>query len=786
MPRNITVTFDDGTQHTYANAPDSVSPDQITARAWQDHGKVVKHLDGGRRTGSDTAARVGTEKGRASSYGAPAAPEVQPAAPKPRSFGDELIRQVGLTARYAMEGLPQMADLVAMPIRAGLNAANGALGGNPEYFQPLSSLASRGADKLGLPQPENAAERVIGDASRAVAGSAGSVGLARAVAAQAGAPVVKAVAQKMAADPMAQGASGATGAAAGSATREEGGTPMGQFAASLVGGIAGGAALNAGRSAANAAGAAARKALDPQQLDATLKTTLERAGMSWDDLGAAAKIQLRRDAEKVVYSGQPIDAAALKRLADFRAVGATPLVGDITQDPGLLTLQRNLAKTQANGSGELPHLQNANAGRVLDTLQRQADSPLDAYATGERIISTVQGKDAALKAGEKALYDRARGAAGREVQLDRGQFVNEAFANLAATNRQAFLPESVGKVLDQIAAGTVKVGGQEHPVPFDVNTIDQLKTILASASRATMDGNAKAAIKAVRDALENTQIAASKPATAPGSLATGAQAAAMQQADTAPAEALAWFDKARGAARDRRTWQESAKFIEAALDGAAPDDFVRKHIIGAPVGELQKLKAEITRAAAAPGASSRELSTAVNPGGLTAPSTGGTQQRDIVNAVRKQMVDYIMKRGRADGDVRTFSSAGMKDALQQLGDRKLAMFFSADEIQQIKSAVNVGRYMQSQPIGSAVNNSNSGAMLWGRLSNVLGHLSGIPGAGPLAAAPLQQFTTSMQVRTLRDLSRGLTTPEAAPGTVAPALVPLSLLFAQGREDQARP
>lgn len=688
-----------------------------------------------------------------------------------------------------MEGLPQTVDLVTMPIRAVLNAANGALGGNPEYFNPLSDLASRGAGELGLPQPENAAERVIGDASRAVAGSGGLVGLARAVAARAGAPVVKAVAQKMAADPMAQGVSGAAGAAAGSATREEGGTPTGQFVASLVGGVAGGAALNAGRSAANATRAAARKALDPQRLDATLKTTLERAGMSWDDLGAAAKIQLRKDAEKAVYSGQPIDAAALKRLADFRAVGATPLVGDITQDPGLLTLQRNLAKTQANGSGELPHLQNANAGRVLDTLQRQTESPLDAYATGERIISTVQGKDAALKAGEKALYDRARGAAGREVQLDRGQFVNEAFANLAATNRQAFLPESVGKVLDQIAAGTVKVGGQEHPVPFDVNTIDQLKTILASASRATMDGNAKAAIKAVRDALENAQIAASKPATAPGGLATGAQAAAVQQADTAPAEALAWFDKARGAARDRRTWQESAKFIEAALDGATPDDFVRKHIIGAPVGELQKLKAEITRAAAAPGASSsRELSTAVNPGGITAPSSGGAQQGDIVNAIRRQMIDYIMKRGRADGDVRAFSSAGMKDALQQLGDRKLAMFFSPDEIQQIKSAVNVGRYMQSQPIGSAVNNSNSGAMLWGRLSEMAGHAQGLPVVGPMVAGPLQQASTSMQVRSLRDLSRGLAQPAPQVGAAGSATMPLSLLFsqpAQGREDQKR-
>ena len=50
MPRNITVTFDDGTTHVYANAPDDVSPDQVQARASKEFGKAVKALDGGRGT----------------------------------------------------------------------------------------------------------------------------------------------------------------------------------------------------------------------------------------------------------------------------------------------------------------------------------------------------------------------------------------------------------------------------------------------------------------------------------------------------------------------------------------------------------------------------------------------------------------------------------------------------------------------------------------------------------------------------------------------------------------
>lgn len=49
MPRNITVTFDDGSTHVYQNAPDDITPDMVTARAQKDFGKSVTALDGGRK-----------------------------------------------------------------------------------------------------------------------------------------------------------------------------------------------------------------------------------------------------------------------------------------------------------------------------------------------------------------------------------------------------------------------------------------------------------------------------------------------------------------------------------------------------------------------------------------------------------------------------------------------------------------------------------------------------------------------------------------------------------------
>lgn len=48
MPRNITVTFDDGSTHIYQNAPDDITPDAVASRAQQEFSKNVASLDGGR------------------------------------------------------------------------------------------------------------------------------------------------------------------------------------------------------------------------------------------------------------------------------------------------------------------------------------------------------------------------------------------------------------------------------------------------------------------------------------------------------------------------------------------------------------------------------------------------------------------------------------------------------------------------------------------------------------------------------------------------------------------
>jgi hypothetical protein len=613
----------------------------------------------------------------------------------------EIPRQIGLTARYGLEAFGQ----TALP------------------------------DILGLPSPQTADERVIGDASRLLVGAGGMAKGAQVVA-KAASPVVAGIGEAMQANTAGQ-AAGAVGAGvAGGSVREAGGGPTEQFIAAVLGGVATPFAASAGIRTAKSAANAVRSVVAPKDIQAAVNVELQRAGIDWKALSADAQRKVVQDAAKAIQSGEPIDRAALARLADYRNIGAKPLVGDITQNPRDVTYQRNLSKTQANtppvpGAPDLPAIENQNARTVLSTLENVEQSPLDAFGTGQRVQSTLTLKDAAMKAVEDALYRQARDSYGRAIPIDRQAFVDQAFDNLTNSNRGPWLPSQVREVLNTLSKGEGK---------FDVDTIDQLKTLLAQESRATTNGNVKAAVAAVRDALENVRPSSTRAPTGSTLPITGAQGARLagvdQARDSVAGDTLGKFDAARQAARQRRTWQESAGFVSDALEGMDPVKYTQRHIVNAEYANLQKLRAELKN------------------------------DPESVAAVRKQLVGYILERGKADSDTVKFTSAGMKAAFDQLGERKLRLFFNDRELQQIKSAINVARYSQSQPVGSAVNNSNSAAMIIGRmLGSILSAGQSAPILGPMVAQPLQRAVVSVQGASAARVPNALlmpSTPEPFP------------------------
>ena len=75
----------------------------------------------------------------------------------------DIPRQVGLTARYGLEGVGNMADLASSPIRGAMNLVL------PNSMQIKPGSGSNLADMIGLPKPQGALEEGVGTVARSMA-----------------------------------------------------------------------------------------------------------------------------------------------------------------------------------------------------------------------------------------------------------------------------------------------------------------------------------------------------------------------------------------------------------------------------------------------------------------------------------------------------------------------------------------------------------------------------------------------------------------------------------------
>lgn len=590
-------------------------------------------------------------------------------------------RQLGLTARYGLEGLGQAAQLGTEPLRYLTDRLTGQTG----KTKPMGAVAADFADRLGLPKPEGANERVVGDASRLVAGAGGLGSLGRL--AQGAGGVVEQAGNLFATNPMQQGLSAAGAGLAGGSAREAGLGPSAQAGAALLGGVVTPMGVNAitgaGRSAVNSV----RKELDAlrpvsvqnQQIDQKISLVLQRQGVDWDAIPEAIKQPMRAEVAQAMNTNGELNPDAVRRLLDFKTVGATPTRGMLTQDPVQITREMNLAKTGANstdtGLQRLPGLQNQNTAQLLRTLDNAgaANAP-DAFATGERVLGALRGTAAASKGRIDSLYSQARDTAGRSAELDGAEFTKRANQLLDENLLGGALPKSVESHLNNIAAGKV---------PFTVDYAEQLKTAMGKLQRATSDGQQRLAIGKVREALDATQL---RPDV-------GANLGA---------ESISSFNRARQANAAFMRRVEDTPALAAALDNAQPDRFVQQFITGqgATVKDVNAIRRAIVMYPQAMEAVKTNI-----VGHLKSAATNGTE------------------------DVTKFSPAAYNKALNNIGERKLAAFFSPEEIRQLQAVGRVGTMMTAQPAGAAVNNSNSGAMLVGRGLSMLDSIAGKLPAG---------------------------------------------------------
>lgn len=675
----------------------------------------------------------------------------------------EAGRVVGLTARYGLEGVAQAAQIVTEPIRQTITGPIGraaGVGGG----RPLGEAAAHLADMVGLPKPETSAERVGGDAARLVAGAGAFAGAGSAASQLPG--MVGKVGAMFAANPAQQAVSAAGAGLAGGSVREAGGGELAQAGAAMVGGL--GTAMVS--DAAMKLGKGVMRNVIPQRaakVDAQLNEALARGGIDLDTVPEALRQRLRADVEKALKTGTDLNADALRRLVDFKRVpGVTPTRGSLTLDPVQVTRERNLAKSGANatdaGLQGLARVENQNNAALVNALNTAgAGTADDAYVVGEKAISSLQRGLDAEKATVNALYQKARDSAGRSFPLDGAAFTKAANQALDDALLGQALPPSVATHMNRIAKGEV---------PFTVDYAEQLKTAMGNLRRATSDGQTRLALDKVRAALDDAPVlglgqqtpAAGARAVNPGNLP------AVPGAPQLGEEALAAFTEARKANAAMMKRIEGNPALKAIYDGeVAPEDFVRKFVVGpsANVFQVGKLGNELAKDPAA-------------------------QQ-----AVRGSVVAWLKERavgtGVADETAR-FNALRYRQALATIGDRKLkSLGFGAEEIEQLKAVGRVGSYTSHQPVGSAVNNSNSGALLLGRSFDALDAIaSKLPllNLGPQISAVTRGVQQSQAQNIAPALARGA--PAALP--VGQRLTPpatigatFALPGAAGQEEEKR-
>jgi hypothetical protein len=607
------------------------------------------------------------------------------AKPAAVSVGDavrDIPRQVGMFARYGIESAGQLANIGTEPIRQMLvNPALNALG--MRGAKDTGSVATDVANALGLPQPQNANERVIGDATRMV-GSSALMGGAANKAAQYAAPMARNVLQQLAANQGTQTAGAAGAGLAGGAVRESGGGPWEQLGAALAGGLTGAGLAQSANRLAGSMVSGAKNLLTPasvqtQQAEQSISLLMDRAGIDWSVVPERIKQGMRAEVSAALQTGQPLDAAALRRLLVFKRADVTPTVGQLTQDPGTITRETNLAKTGANSTDpalqRLPLLQNANTASLLRQLDEAgaATAPNAAGAAREAIDamgSTVSKSQANID----KLYQAARDTQGRSVVLDGPAAAQAAVRKLQADN-VGKLPTDIDEILNKLTSG-------ETPLTVDYQQ-QLVKNLFRRMKGAGDNGDLRYGLGVVRQALDDADVPLSKSVN-PGNL-PAVNGTVPTSTATLGDESIAAYRTARTANREWRARVEANPALKAVEEGVEPDQFVQRYIVGksATAKDVRALRNELTPEA--------EL------------------------AMKAYLVRHL--KGAATNntdDITKFSNDAYRRAMRDIGEDKLRVFFNQEEMQHLTDLGDAAKYMQAQPSGSAVNNSNTAAMALGR------------------------------------------------------------------------
>lgn len=424
-----------------------------------------------------------------------------------------------------------------------------------------------------------------------------------------------------------------------------------------------------------------------QAIDDQIEIALKQSNVKIGDLSDDIIAGLRKDVGAALKSGKAVNKEAIARKVVFDRLGIQPTQAQLTGNPILWQKQAELAKIQGAGDPLRDKLVQDNvqlAGLLDDVAAKTGGKADDAYGAASGAIDALKGQQAQVKARISDAYNTARNASGGDTILDGEAFAKEANDLLEQNYASLSLPASVKKIVKDI---------EKKPQEFTLNKAEELVKVLNREYKASLQNgqptSSSYSIGIVRDALNNRQ------ATVLDSL-TGNDSAAAYQA-------------ARNIYKLNAQQIERIPLLQDAMKGVEPDKLFQKHFLNGNVNDIQRTV---------------DLLNNVNP--------------QSVADIKGQVIKHISE--KAINQNGQFSPAGMKRALDAIGDRRLNTLFTPDEVARIKDIGMAGQYLVTQPAHSYVNNSNTSAALM----NFLGGIINKPGVR-VFLSPIKDVADSVQV-----------------------------------------
>jgi hypothetical protein len=622
--------------------------------------------------------------------------DAQAAAPAPKaqpakaSTENSLGRQLGLTARAGVTGITALPSMIGDAANTGINlvshGVNSVLGTHIPDLQMPSQAIQAGENAIGLPQPANATERIVQDATSGMASVPTSLGLGKALS-SAASPMAQAVGRGLQIAPGMQ-VMGAAGAGAGSSgARELGLSTPWQYLGAILGGAAG---VGAG-SAATASVRALSNALAPAEklspaaasaradagVDQAIKELGPQAQQTFQPVQPVPQPQpvqasaimgppappapgpvrgspntfqpIKQQVAQIIEQEPNISPAAAVRANDFRNLGIQPTLGQITRDPMQFAQELNMRGVNGVG-GPLANRFNQQNNQLQQALYGLSGNAADAYQAGTAIKQSLQSIDSQMQGQVRDAYAAARASSGKNLDVpltgvaqDYAQVLND-FGDK--------VPSGVRNNFNQLGL----MGGTQQKTFSIENAENLLKVINANQSA---DPATNTALGQLRNSVKNAILSADDKGGV-----------------YAPARALA---------AQRFALQEQIPALEAsAANTINPDDFVRKFIVGGKTDQVNAMAGLLKEHAP-----------------------------DAFMEARNQLGAQLALKGfgsNVAGDA-PFKPAGFAQQMQAFGPSKLAAFYSPDEVNQLNAIGRVGSYMNAFPSSAPVNTSNTASAL---------------------------------------------------------------------------